>query len=109
MIGGGCMGDGFVGGFYAADEEAYQLWLRDNNAPVGHLVDLGYHGTSAVYPNYAKFSAKLSDFESMLASAAGYRERVKSLPTLTRRISDDLQGEVSQSDGELVLDNVDGA
>ena len=103
MINGGHLNDAQVNGFVPGDEEVYQLWLRSPSAPVGHIVHLGYHGTSAVYPNYVAYTAKLTDFP-----LAGYREVVKALPSFTRQISDDLSGEVTASIGELVLDNSDG-
>ena len=103
MLNGGFLNDAQVNGFVPGDEEVYQLWLRSPSAPVGHIVHLGYHGTSAVYPNYVAYTAKLTDFP-----LAGYREVVKALPSFTRQISDDLSGEVTASIGELVLDNSDG-
>lgn len=103
MLNGGALNDASTNGFGPGDEAVYQSWLRSPSAPVGHVVHLGYNGTSAVYPNWVTYTAKLSDFP-----LAGYREVVKAIPSLTRQISDDLAGEVSASIGELVLDNADG-
>ena len=103
MINGDYINAALLNGFEADDEEAYQLWLRDLSAPVGHVVHLGYHGDSADYPDYVKYTAKLSNF-----AVAGHRDVVLSLPSFTRQISADLQGEVTRSIGELVLDNADG-
>ena len=88
-----------------ADEEAaYQAWARSPSAPVGHLVHIGYHGDSAVYPSWTQYFAKVSDF----APATGYRDTIRSLPSFKREISDDLRGPVTTSTGQLVLDNSTG-
>lgn len=110
MIGGGFIGDGFLAGGYAADEGAYQDWARDGDARIGHVAHIGYHGDSAVYPNYVKRLWKVRDFaDGTDATHAVMRDRIEKIPTFSRAISDDLYGPVADSFGELVLDNRDGA
>lgn len=104
MINGGFIGDSQVNGHFAEDEEAYQLWLRDPSARVGHTVELGYHGDSATYPSYGARTLYLSDCE-----IDGYRDRIETLPSFTRAIGEELGGPINDSIGELELDNTDGA
>jgi hypothetical protein len=104
MINGGQINDAQVNGFYAADEEAYQLWARDPSSACGHIVTLGYNGGSAVYPNWINYQLNLSDFP-----LPGYHEVIKSIPSFRREIGADFTGYVSGSLGSLVLDNTDGA
>ena len=59
MLNGSVLNDAGVNAFAAGDEAVYQAWLRDPSAAVGYIVHLGYHGTSAVYPDYVAFTAKL--------------------------------------------------
>lgn len=109
MLNGGYINDAQVNGIYADDEGAYQQWLRNTGADgeIAHIVELGYHGGSAVYPSWVAYRAKLTDHANLCAY--GYRERIKSVGSFSREISEDLSGEAVLSMGDVALDNVDGA
>jgi hypothetical protein len=103
MINGGYINDAQVNGFYAADEEAYQLWLRDPSAAEGHIVELDYA--------QSKDGSNVPTVGTILLTGfplAGYHERIKSLPSFTRQIAEDFSGSVSASIGSLELSNGDG-
>ncbi len=91
----------------AGDEETYQLWLRDPASAVAHLVEIDYHGTSAVYPNWVTYTLKSSDRSDL--SFVGYPSRIKSIGSFSRQIGDRFTGIVGASIGEIEFDNMDGS
>lgn len=95
-----------IGGAAALDEEAYQLWLRDYNAPIAHLVEIDYHDVSAVYPNWVTHTIKSSDRAGL--SFTGYPDRIKSIGSFQRQIGDRFTGTVSASIGEITFHNAEG-
>ncbi len=96
-----------VNGAEALDEEAYQLWLRDPASAVAHLVEVDYHGDSAVYPNWVTYTLKSSDTAGL--SFDGYPDRIRSIGNFTQQIGDRFTGIVGASIGEIVFDNTDGS
>lgn len=91
----------------ALDEENYQLWLRNPASAVAHLVEIDYNGTSAVYPNWARFTVKSSDSANL--SFVGYPDRVKSIGSFSRQIGTRFTGVVAASIGEIEFHNMDGS
>lgn len=103
MINGSVINGAAINGGIALDEEAYQLWLRNPSASVCHLVWIDYNGTSAVYPNWVRYTLKVSDMPF-----AGHRDRVKNIGSFSQQIGDRFSGVVTASIGEIEFDNADG-
>jgi len=96
-----------INGAEALDEEDYQLWLRNPSSAIAHLVEIDYHGTSAVYPNWVRYTLKSSDRSDL--SFVGYPDRVKSIGNFTRQIGERFSGTVTASIGEITFNNMDGS
>ena len=103
MVNGSVINGAAINSGIALDEEAYQLWLRNPTSSVCHLVWIDYNGTSAVYPNWVKYTLKLSDLPY-----AGHHDRIKNVGSFSQQIGDRFSGVVTASIGEIELDNADG-
>lgn len=86
------------------EQEQWELWLRDESAPMGFLIEFDYNGTSAVYGSWIRYTLKTSNFPKV-----GYIDRIKSVGSFKRQLGERFKGQVVASLGEVVFDNADGA